>query len=230
MKKIILTLLIFGTTLSSFAQYRVNAGASIGADAAMFSIGAEREFNVINEKFHINPGVRLSVYNGSNLDYITAPAKYTVNDNQVDTLRFKTVQDNFANLYVRIGYDVSDKFSVSFDIDVVGVSFGGEQKNNVFSSGTELTANPPTGGIATQSNAKPTSLNVLLVGDNDLGSLNSTLNISYDITKRLGVDLGGGLIFTEYTANSEIGYDANDRFRNKNFMGYLGISYLIGDK
>jgi hypothetical protein len=230
MKKILFTLLVLGAAFSSSAQYRVNAGAGIGAGATMFSLGVEREFNVISDKFHINPGVRLNVYNGKDLDYITAPAKYTVNDDQVDTLTFKTVQNNFANLYVRLGYDFTEKFSVSFDIDVVGVSFGSEQNGNIFSAGKELTANPPTGGIAATGDSKPTGLNVLLVGDNDLGSLNSTLNVSYDVTKRLGVDLGVGLVFTEYTTTNGIGYDGNDRFRNKNLMGYIGVSYLLGDK
>lgn len=228
MKKLLMTALVLASTLGSYAQYRANAGASVGAGATMFSLGVEREFNVFSDKFHINPGVRLSAFNGNDLDYITAPAKYTVNDDQVDTLTFGTVQNNFANLYVRIGYDITPKLSVSFDIDVVGVSFGREQTNTQYFPGK---ASSDLGVPKVSSvNASPTTLNVLLIGDKDLGSLNSTLNISYDITKRLGIDAGAGLIFTEYTTANEIGYDGNDRFRNKNMMGYLGVSYLFGDK
>jgi hypothetical protein len=229
MKKLLITAAVLLSTFGSFAQYRANAGASIGAGATMFTIGAEREFNVISKKFHINPGVRLSVFNGNNLEYITAPAKYTVNDDQVDTMTFGTVQNNFANLYVRLGYDFTEKLSLSFDIDVVGVSFGSEQNYSDFRQGAALRAQPQT-ALGHVEKASPTTLNLLLVGDNDLGSLNSTLNISYDVTKRLGIDLGAGLVFTEYTIVTNRGYDGNDRFRNKNLMGYLGISYLLGDK
>lgn len=229
MKKLLITATVLLSTFGSFAQYRANAGASIGAGATMFSIGAEREFNVISKKFHINPGVRLSVFNGNDLEYITAPAKYTVNDDQVDTMTFGTVQNNFANLYVRLGYDFTEKLSLSFDIDVVGVSFGSEQNYSDFRQGAALRAQPQT-ALGHVEKASPTTLNLLLVGDNDLGSLNSTLNISYDVTKRLGIDLGAGLVFTEYTIVTNRGYDGNDRFRNKNLMGYLGISYLLGDK
>jgi len=228
MKKIFISILVLGTAFSASAQYRVNGGVAIGSGASMFTLGAEREFNVFSEKFHINPGIRLNVFSGNDLEYITAPAKYTVNDDQVDTLSFPTIQNNFANLYVRLGYDITEKLSVSFDIDVVGVSFGSESDSKSFAPGAALGAQ---GSTASQVQAsKPTTLNVLLVGDNDLGSLNSTLSLSYDVTKRLGIDLGAGLVFTEYTTNNQIGYDNNDRFRNKSMMGYLGVSYLLGQK
>ncbi|MDB9882820.1 hypothetical protein OAD66_06765 [Bacteroidia bacterium] len=42
----------------------MNTGASIGSGAGMFTIGAEREFKVFSDKFHINPGVRLNVFSG----------------------------------------------------------------------------------------------------------------------------------------------------------------------
>lgn len=228
MKKLLLTAIVLASTFGSYAQYRANAGASVGAGATMFSLGVEREFNVLSDKFHINPGVRLSVFNGEDLDYITAPAKYTVNDDQVDTINFGTVQNNFANLYVRIGYDITPKFSVSFDIDVVGVSFGSEQDNTEYFPGKASSdaAIPSVSDV----NASPTTLNLLLIGDNDLGSLNSTLSLTYNATKRFGIDLGAGLVFTEYTTDNMIGYDGNDRFRNKNMMGYLGVSFLLGDK
>ncbi|MFT5953055.1 MAG: hypothetical protein ACI9AU_001783 [Bacteroidia bacterium] len=229
MKKLVILTFVLAGSFGASAQYRVNGGASLGPGAAMFSLGAEREFNVFSDKFHINPGVRLSVYNGNDLEYITAPAEYTSNDDQIDTLNFGTVQNNFANLYVRLGYDITEKFSISFDIDVAGVSFGSEQNYSDFRQGAALRAQPQT-DLGYSDKGSPTTFNLLLLGDNDIGSLNSTLNISYDVTKRLGIDLGVGLIFTEYTIMPGRGYDGNDRFRNKNMMGYLGVSYLFGGK
>ena len=229
MKKLVMMTVVLVSSFGAYAQYRVNAGASAGPGATMFTLGAEREFNVFSDKFHINPGVRLSVYNGNDLEYITAPAEYTSNDDQIDTLNFGTVQNNFTNLYVRLGYDITEKFSISFDIDVAGVSFGSEQNYSDFRQGAALRAQPQT-NLGYSEKGSPTTFNLLLVGDNDIGSLNSTLNISYDVTKRLGIDLGVGLIFTEYTIMPGRGYDGNDRFRNKNMMGYLGVSYLFGGK
>jgi len=229
MKKLVIIALVLSSSLGAMAQYRVNAGASVGKGAAMFSLGIERKFNLFNEKFHINPGVRLNVFSGNDLDYITAPAKYTVNNDQVDTITQYSVQNNFANLYVRLGYDFTEKLSISFDIDIVGVSFGGESDYKSFGPGK---ASQEKGPVPTNQSviSLPTAVNVLLVGDNDLGSLNSTLSVTYNATKRIGIDLGVGLVFTEYTTNDKIGYDGNDRFRNKSIMGYVGVSYLLGDK
>ena len=97
MKKLVMMTVVLVSSFGAYAQYRVNAGASAGPGATMFTLGAEREFNVFSDKFHINPGVRLSVYNGNDLEYITAPAEYTSNDDQIDTLNFGTVQNNFTN-------------------------------------------------------------------------------------------------------------------------------------
>jgi len=128
-----------------------------------------------------------------------------------------------------LGYDITKKLSLSFDIDVVGLSFGSENDYKSFGRGKALQAQGqllPNQSVV----SSPTTLNVLLVGDNDIGSLNSTLSLSYDVTIRLGIDLGAGLVFTEHTTNDKIGYDGNDRFRNKNMMGYLGVYYLLGEK
>ncbi len=228
MKKYLFTLILFSISFTSFSQYRVSVGGSFGSEINMITLGFEREFNVVSKKIHVNPGLRVNVFNGSSLDFITAPAEYTVNDSEVDTLFMPTVQSNFANLYVRLGYDITEKLSVSFDIDLVGVSFGSEQNDNVFKPGEDLqSANT---GSSSSVVANPTQINVLLVGDNDLGSLNSTFMITYNLTKRLGIDAGLTYVFTEYTTDLSIGYDGNDRFRNKSAMGYFGVSYLLGNK
>lgn len=229
MIKYLFTFLLLFISFFSFSQYEANLGGSIGSGASMFSVGIEREYDIVSKKIHINPGIRFNGFSGKDLDYITAPAEYTVNDDQVDTLGFSNSGVSFANLYVRLGYDFSDKWSVSFDIDVAGITFGSEQKGNKFRPGEALGTDPLALPVA-EADASPTLVNLLLVGDNDRGSLNSTLGVTYNVTKRLGISAGAGLVFTEYTTDGTIGYDGNDRFRNKNMMGYLGVSYRLGDK
>ncbi len=228
MKKYLFTLILFSISFTSFSQYRVSSGGSFGSEINMITLGFEREFNVVSKEIHVNPGLRVNAFNGSSLDFITAPAEYTVNDSEVDTLFMPSVQSNFANLYVRLGYDITEKLSVSFDIDLVGVSFGSEQNDNVFKPGEDLQSTNI--GSSSSVVANPTQINALLVGDNDLGSLNSTFMITYNLTKRLGIDAGLTYVFTEYTTDLSIGYDGNDRFRNKSAMGYFGVSYLLGNK
>ncbi len=76
--------------------------------------------------------------------------------------------------------------------------------------------------------AKPTSLNALLVGDNDIGSLNSELYVLYHASERLSVKAGLSYLFTEYTTDKKYitGID-NDRYRNKSMGAAIGIQYAF---
>jgi hypothetical protein len=228
MKK--LTILILSLMLGGFtyAQYIGSAGIAVGPGAVMGTLGVEKQFSLTkSKKLHINPGIRFNVYSGSGLDYITAPARLTADDANVDTLSLASVQNNFANLFVRFAYDVTQKLSVSFDIDLIGVSFGRQQNNLPFSGGANFRQfNPATPAIVTS--ASPTTLNYLIMGDLDHGSLNSTFSVTYQLNDKFALDAGFGLVFTEYTTDTELGFDNNDRFRNKNGMGYVGVQYVFG--
>ncbi len=67
------------------------------------------------------------------------------------------------NLSINLGYNITSKWYAGFNIDAIGVSFGSSRQGIYYSNAT-------TGTVA---NAKPTSLNILLVSDNDRGTINS---------------------------------------------------------
>ena len=74
-------------------------------------------------------------------------------------------------------------------------------------------------------NAKPSAFNILLISDNDRGSLNSELYGKYYWNEKWGVKLAAQFLFTEYTADTEIQQfpEPNDRFRNKSLLLALGV-------
>lgn len=228
MKKSLLTLAILFASLFSFGQIIGTASVSAGSNAFMGTIGGEKQFTLLKDKLHINPGVRFNTFMGTDLKYITAPAEYTADDKNVDTMTFAKSQVNFLNLFVRIEYDITKRIAIGFDIDLTGVSFGAEQKDVPLTQGENHQQvnylQPPT-----SPSAEPTTLNALLVGDNDLGSLNSSFYASFDITDNFGVDAGLSFVFTEYTTSNEWQYGEvkNDRFRNKNAMGFVGVHYAF---
>ena len=78
-------------------------------------------------------------------------------------------------------------------------------------------------------NAKPTSFNILLISDNDRGSLNSELYGKYYWNEKWGVKLAAQFLFTEYTTDTEVQQfpEPNDRFRNKSLLIAAGISYKL---
>lgn len=103
MKNLALTILALVFSSVAFAQYVGSAGVAGGPGAVMGTIGVEKDFSLLeSKKLHINPGVRLNIYSGSDLDYITAPAALTSDDANLDTLSFASVQNNFVNLFFTI--------------------------------------------------------------------------------------------------------------------------------
>ena len=130
------------------------------------------------KKWEAGFGARFTSYFGSNLYFKTAPAKLTSGKTgpgvlfaddikpNIDSVLFPKAQVNALNLSLNFGYNFTKKFSLGLNIDAIGFSFGKKQSGiyygNNFASGVAVTA-------------RPTGFNLLLISDNDKGSLNSEL-------------------------------------------------------
>ena len=184
-----------------------------------------------NKKFQLGYGLRFNSYNGKKKDYVPAPAYLTSGEKgpqvlfienlqeNIDTFRVANSRHNSLNAVIYLGYQFTDKWSVGFNIDAAGITFGKE------TVGMPISSNKPA-NAAHQLSAKPTGYNVLLISDNDIGMLNSELLVSYNITKKLSINGGLTFLFTEYTTNEKLAYnDNNDRFRYKSLMPMLGVNY-----
>jgi hypothetical protein len=139
----------------------------------------------------------------------------------MDSLTVGFAQMNSLNTTINLQYNFSKRFEAGFNIDAVGVSFGKK------STGTFRAETYKENGIArpvSEQNAKPTTLNLLLVGNADIGTLNSEFYAKYWLTEKWAIRGGLVLIFTEYTTDKNLAYD-NDRFRNKSFQFMLGATY-----
>lgn len=181
-----------------------------------------------NKKFKIGYGVRLTSFIGKDLDYVTAPARLTSNqtgpqvlfspifEENYDTVRFSTIQLNALNLNVHLQYTFKSKFDVGFNIDAVGFTFGSKRTGKYFSKGSPENS--------TSQNASVTPLNLLLISDNDIGTLNSELYVRYWIHPKWAIKAGAAFLFTEYTTNNKLRLD-NDRFRNKSLQAMIGVSF-----
>jgi hypothetical protein len=182
------------------------------------------------KKIVVGFGGRFTTYLGKNQYYITAPAKLTSGSTgpgvifkenieaNIDTLLIKTAQVNSFNLFITIGYNISQKLLLRFNIDAVGFSFGGNVKGNYIN-----------GAQGSMESASPTPFNLLLTSDNDKGSLNSEFFARYLLNEKWGIKGGVQFLFTEYTTDSNVQQfpEPNDRFRNKSLMFSAGISYKL---
>jgi len=189
-----------------------------------------------HKRLELGLGLKFTSYFGSNLYFRTAPAKLTSGktdptvlfradiDQNIDSVLFPKAQTNFLNLNLNIGYNLSKKFYVGFTIDAIGFSFGKKQ------SGIYYGNNFATGVVVT---AKPTPFNVLLISDNDRGSLNSELFVRYKWNDSWGVKLGFQFLFAEYTTDKEVQTtptgDKNDRFRKKMPGAGIGVTYNLSN-
>lgn len=226
-------LIVFAPSVSSaqkiaFADLTLAGGPSqvTGSVALVWEFSEGKQ-----QRFIWGGGIRFSSYFGYDQHYVTAPAALTSGGTgplvifkeniiaNMDSFRVSKSQLNALNLLVVLGYSISDRWRVNFNIDAIGVSFGKEKSGTYINGATSSTVT-----------ASPTAFNLLLVSDNDLGSLNSELVARYVSDKRWGIKAGLQFLFTEYTTTSKIQQvpQPNDRFRRKSLMPCVGISYLPG--
>ncbi len=240
-KNIVLFVAILGIAFNTQAQQKehnsvnqfLDFTTAIGVGQASVALSYVHNWKLFKkQKWEAGVGARFTAYSGSNKYYRTAPAKLTSGKTgpgvffaddivqNLDSVLFPKAQINALNISLNFGYHFSPKFSLGFNIDAIGFSFGGS-KNGTYVNGT--TANATT--------AKPTPFNLLLVSDNDLGSLNSELFAKYHFNKKWSAKAGFGFWFAEYTTDTQVQTtpdgQKNDRFRNKVLAFAVGVAYQL---
>ena len=170
-----------------------------------------------SNKFRLGYGIRFSGFTGSELNYITAPADLTGDDQTIDTLLVNSPHSLGLSALVSIQYQFSPKFKLGFNIDAIGLGFGSSDNSRFISSEN-------TGQYPEMVEASPSSFNLLLGGDNDLGQLKSEFYIAYALSEKTWLRGGMDMTFSEYTSNQKLTQD-NDRFRYKPVLIFLAISY-----
>ncbi len=178
-------------------------------------------------KINIGVGTRFTSYLGTDQYYVTAPAKLTSGETgpqvlfienieaNMDSFLIKSAQVNSLNLLIDLNYQVSDKLTIGFNIDAIGFSFGGRVEGSYMN-----------GNQRSVESAKPTLFNILLISDNDRGSLNSELYGRYFLNERWAIKAALQFLFTEYKTKTDIQLlpEPNDRFRKKSLLLSIGVS------
>jgi hypothetical protein len=182
------------------------------------------------QKFGIGLGGRLTSFLGANIYYITAPATLTSGSTSpliffkenivenLDSLLVKSPQVNSLNLMINLNYQINPELLVGFNIDAIGFSFGRNTRGNYMN-----------GATGKNTTADPTPFNILLISDNDRGTLNSELYARYFLHERWALKASMQFLFTEYTTVTKVQQapEENDRFRNKSLMFSVGVSYKL---
>ncbi len=182
------------------------------------------------KNFEIGAGLRVISYFSESNYFISAPATITSGKTgpavffienikaNIDSLLVPSSQLNAVNLSANFGYHISQKFYAGFNIDFIGFSFGAKKNVNYIN-----------GTTAVNSTAKPTAFNLLLISDNDIGTLNSEFFAGYKVNQKWLLKAGYQFLFTEYRTSTKVQQvpEPNDRFRNKVSAFLLGARYQL---
>ena len=187
------------------AGLRASSGMQGGALSAWVYRGFGRKQN-----FLVGLGIRHTSHFSKNKDFITAPARFTSDEKNLDTLMLSG-SIHSLNLALDLRYRLNSTFALGFNIDLVGLSFGPEQKGKL----KEFNAL-----------AEPTKFNFLLVDDNDIGTINSEFYLACTFTEHLVGKAAFSYLYTEFTTAAKyITVIDNDRYRNKSMGLALGLQY-----
>ncbi|MBX9733182.1 MAG: hypothetical protein K2X37_03900 [Chitinophagaceae bacterium] len=181
------------------------------------------------QNFKLGVGARFNSSLATDKYYETADARLTSGKTgpgvlfaenipaNIDSFFVGKPQINALNISFNSEYQFSPKWSAGINIDVIGFSFGA-QKTGIYIHN----------GSTSLVQAKPTAFDLLLVSDNDLGSLNSEFFIRYKVDKKWSIRAGTSFLFNEYRTNTKVQVQngiENDRFRHKSLYGLIALSY-----
>ncbi len=206
----------------------LEAGVTLSTNGGMTAIGLNGMqywgFGKKQRRFKVGVGLRnTSSFGSDGLEYITAPADLTSDEANIDTLSLSGTQVNALNLFLALRYDATERWGVEFNIDLAGISYGGEKDGTLQFRGTD-----------NATKATPTAGNVLLVGDNDIGSVNSEFMVTYRYKSNWRFKAGAVFLFNEYSIDPVYRYTNSagkvletERYRTKQMTFGVGVNYVF---
>lgn len=189
------------------------------------SVGAgDRQWSFDASAFKMHPllgtswleagyGLRATFFAGKERYFETADASLRQDPANIDSLYIDNASAGALNAFVLIEARPLEKWRLGFNIDLVGVSVGKQRTASYMEQGSNQ---------ATAVEAAPTAFNLLLVGDRDIGTLNSNFYVSYDIAEGWRLKAAYQYLFVEYSTSTPLRND-NDRFRYKASMFSLSV-------
>lgn len=164
----------------------------------------------------VGSGLRFQTFFGQDVIFTSAPPEFAADPAKQDSLLAPAPFIYSLNAMISLGYHVTPRLFLGFNIDAFGVSFGPHGSPEFVSNGVSQTAE-----------VRPTPINILLVGANDIGSLKAQFYGRYKFSDQWGVQAGLQNLFNELTTKAvlQTSPKLNDRFRAMSSHVFLGMSY-----
>lgn len=199
---------------------------TVGRRCKYWPLGLGIRFNTVYSARH-SSYTTASSYLRTDKAWPVALFSKRINQN-IDTLHLSASRIHTINLYVAIQHQFSSRWNAEFNLDLAGFAFGPLQQ-------TELTYGETSNAVR-QTDARPTSLNLLRMG-NDLGALNAQCLLGYRYNNRIRFRAGVSLQQTEYTIERPVLYTTSlgsvidaDRFHRRSLLFGVGLNYSFNIK
>jgi hypothetical protein len=222
--KYLLIIIMLSFSAMAYSQNKSYLDFGVGAakKEQIITVGYYKNWNLSKSKklfknIFVGTGIRGLGYFGKDKYFTSAPPSlYGTTDE--DSLFAPKPALYSINSFVNFGYNISKKIQVGFNLDVIGFSFGPTGSPNFISN-----------GISTVASASPTKLNALLVGANDIGTLNGGLFVSYKLNDKIGFRVSYHTLFTELKTKQILQTipSQNDRFRHGSNPLGIGFNYYF---
>ncbi len=200
----------------SFAEI----GVGLNSNHTVFSAAYHHNWHLSATKktwkdFYIGTGLRFNAFGARDVTFISAPPSLYKTDN-ADSILAPAPAIYNVNIFLNLGYQITPKLQVGFDIDVAGFSFG-PNGSPIFISG----------GVGQVVKVNPTPTNILLISSNNRGSLLSNLYVRYKISDKWGARLSYQTYYAEITTEKlwQTVPVNNQRFRHTTKLIGLGFNY-----
>ena len=192
-------------------------GAAIGIGRHQF--GASLQWYRLyalgeSRRFKIGYGLRLAGVLGSDVRYTSSPPKLANDQNLRDTLCAESPKTFLLNAGFYASYDLHPRLILGANIDLVGISLGGNTDGILHSSDL------PNDTLAVVS--KPSMLNAYLLGKNSKGSIDAEIYFAYKINPKWRVKLGVQRLFNEQKTDEKY-LQENDLYRSRIYLATIGV-------
>lgn len=218
MKSKVLVLLAVLFSTQAFSQ-STSADLALGFNGNNIVIapGVVFQWSLLNERIGIGTGLRMNYLSSSDVVFNNESYSDFSELGAFATDQISSFSSMSFNVPLHASLRFSEKFGLGFNIDVIGLTFGkGGDKTSY------LVSTPDQNQLYTK--VEPSSLNLLLGGAADLGTLNSEFYLQYNIS-RIGIRAGYSIYFSEIkveNANLDV-----TRLRTTFGMGIIGARFRI---
>src|SRR5262249_49555006 len=136
-----------------------------------------------------------------------------ISSGAVNTITASRVRIGALNLALSMRLRIVAGLELGANIDVIGVGFGPSR-----------TVNATTGNFQGPHTAGPPGFNLLALGRNARGTLDSEFHLSYWFDERVVVRAGVSHLVTELVTTGPLD-DGSDRFRRVNTLFFVAVGY-----